>query len=310
MEFCPRCQGGSIDAPNCPVCGGSGWIDETAPAAPQPGVSTAPPMAHPSARPRHRLKRGRIDRTPGSNGPTASDEALQARQAAAKKERAKRRRERRAKEREEQRLRAAEEKRIQHLKEVKRRALAKVERERKAREVLAKDLRPAGTEGTVVGATANKRRTGKGRSGALPQQTAKQGSGRQPRRSREEQSAQMARNSQLQDQLTALLKTPKAEDLDLPTSRSENPRETPAGGQATSPHGKGRGSRNRGKPSAGPGTAWRDIPSSDPLQEYRDEFTTEVPGRGAEEDRGRDYGQGFRDRGAFGSMPLHDDHDD
>lgn len=26
MDLCPRCQGGAIEAPNCPVCGGSGFV--------------------------------------------------------------------------------------------------------------------------------------------------------------------------------------------------------------------------------------------------------------------------------------------
>ena len=30
MEFCPRCRGGEVNAPNCPGCGGSGFVDEVA----------------------------------------------------------------------------------------------------------------------------------------------------------------------------------------------------------------------------------------------------------------------------------------
>lgn len=34
MEFCPRCDGGVIIAPTCPVCSGSGFIDSATAASP------------------------------------------------------------------------------------------------------------------------------------------------------------------------------------------------------------------------------------------------------------------------------------
>jgi hypothetical protein len=34
MDFCPRCDGGAIPSPNCPTCGGSGFVTDSQPEAP------------------------------------------------------------------------------------------------------------------------------------------------------------------------------------------------------------------------------------------------------------------------------------
>lgn len=295
MEFCPRCLGGVIDAPNCPACGGSGWIEESSPTEPSPSIPPAPPLGHPSTRARQRKKLGRLTDPAGARF-ALSPEQQQA-QEAARQKRAQKRRERRARQREEQRRRAAEEKRIQHLREVKCRAEAKLDRDRKEREILRKDLRPAGTEGTIVGAPPSKRRL---RKQSKPTAIAPRRSP-SPRLSREEQSAQQARNCQLQDQLGALLRSPEARDLVVPSGKKTGKRQ-----MGSRQHQQRHQQEKRGKAEP----RLRELPPKDPLQAYRGEFETRVPGGEAEEDGGRDFGHSFRDGGGqFGSMPMYDDHD-
>ncbi len=300
MEFCSRCQGGAIDAPNCPVCGGSGWIEEASSAEPAASIPPAPPLGRPSARPRQGKELSRNASSVGTQ--FALTQEQQQAQEAARKKRAQKRRERRARERDEQRRKAAEEKRIQHLQEVKRRIEQKLDRDRKEREVLAKDLRPAGTEGTIVGDPPLKRRLRKESKPTAnkPGKPGKDKPGRvpSPRLSREERSAQLAQNSQLKDQLSALLRSPEARDL------ITSPGKDKVGKRQ---HQKRRPQKKRAKAE----TRLRELSPKDPLQAYRREFTTSAPGIEAEEDGGRDLGHSFRDRGGqFGSMPLYDDHEE
>lgn len=273
MEFCPRCQGGAIDAPNCPLCGGCGWIsDPTSVGQPaRTEARPAPPMRHPSERPNPRRKH-RHQQSITPLPPMTADSARETDYTILRE----RRRKALARQQEVQAGQKALAKRNRAAARAARRAQAKADAQAKERakarrelqkkwrpgatdadprqrDVLSRDLQPAGTLGTIVeGPLQSPRKSSNGattqRAKTSPQRASTKQHAR-PRKhpSREEQSARQVRNNQL----------------------------------------------------------------GESLREYRVLFTTVVPGPGQEEDGGRDTGQSFRDGGGqFGSMPLYDDYDE
>lgn len=81
MEFCPRCNGGEIYAPNCPACGGSGLISQvTTPIAPARVLCVSPEVRKKRievAREAREAEKKRKVRT-GSRQPTGTELALSA----------------------------------------------------------------------------------------------------------------------------------------------------------------------------------------------------------------------------------------
>lgn len=275
MEFCPRCRGGEINAPNCPGCGGSGLISDS-PTPPSPAkVLTVSPEARrlqiEAARKAREAEKHRKVRT-GSRKPSGAEVALSALTPQERRDRIKWLN--KYQKRQEKRL--AEEKRRRRM------TPEQLEREEQAKRERAY-LRKLNRLKVAEQGQAPKRN---------PTQQKHTKPGPAPRPSRKDLSAEAAKNDQLRSQLAALL--PSAQ----PSS---------GGSVATKPQRQGKQSRKLRGASHEP--ALRDLRPNDPLREHREEFQSAPPGFGSDEDASRGMGHSFRDGGMFGSMPSYDDHE-
>jgi hypothetical protein len=152
MQLCRQCRGGEIA--QCARCGGSGWISDTGrrQAGASPVTSKAPPLQHPADRQSPRRKKRR--KVLSASDSPVSDEQLALRQRNREQDEAARRA------RQKQRQTALQERHAQELaakRERQREAEARRKRrrlqdaDRRQQEVLQRTLRPAGSQGTIVG---------------------------------------------------------------------------------------------------------------------------------------------------------------
>lgn len=325
MEICKRCHGGEIYAPNCPVCGGSGWVDEQAPSAVSPGGSHPVAVISPEARHRQieerrkareeeKKRKVRVRSIPSAKAkPRAQQydsnlDPLPLPPAECQdRERWLKKYEKR------QARRLAEEKRRKSMtfeqlaqEDAKRRERAYLRRLAKMRVVRKGDGQPKSRAKDKV-AEKNRQRT--------------------KRLSREEQSARLATNNQLGAQLGELLKQPEARDVVRPSVRQDGcPPNQSTDSAATKRGHKRKEKRTQkgykprypkgrmGRISSGRlGGVSKDFPGEDmprdPMAEVNKEFTTATPTFEREEDASRYMGHSFRDHGEYGSIPMYDDYD-
>lgn len=278
MEFCPRCRGGEVNAPNCPGCGGSGFVDEVE-VAPAKILSVSPVVRRQQietarkAREEEKRRKVRV----GSRPATGTEMALAALTPQERRDR-------------EKWLRKYQARQARRLKDEARRRkmtpeqLAAEDQRRRERAYVKRLNRLQ-----VAKKAAEAPWSGRGADGQkVPTRPPRD------RPSREEQSAKAATNDQLRAQLAALL--PDAS----PDPEHAKADKWPAAKKRTAKHNRRRGQEE----------GLRELPPIDPLHGYRGEFQTVVPGHERDEDAGRHYGHSFRDQGGqFGSMPQYDDHD-
>jgi len=280
MEFCPRCRGGEVNAPNCPGCGGSGFVDEvTTEPAPSKILSVSPVARRQqieTARKAREAEKRRKVRV-GSRPVTGTEMALAALSPQERRDR-------------EKWLRKYQARQAKRLKDEARRRkmtpeqLAAEDQRRRERAYVKRLNR---LQVAKKGAEAPRSERGENRQKAPTPPP-------RDRLSREEQSAKAATNDQLRAQLAALLPDASPDPAHAKTDKR--------------PSAKKRKAKHNGRRAQDKGL--RELPPIDPLHAYRGEFQTVVPGHERDEDAGRHYGHSFRDQGGqFGSMPQYDDHD-
>lgn len=295
MELCPRCHGGEIHAPNCPICGGSGFVSGQA--VPQAAPSVAGSCVSPEARrrqvqsyrrAREEEKRRAVRVSTKYHAPTPGTDASLTPEERRDREKWRGKYQRR------QERRMAEEKRRRKL------TAEQLEEERRKRREKAYMRRLNRMKLAEKGSDRPRR--------AKPKQGDKRTRATAQRISREEQSAQQARNNQMEEKLRSLLGA---------SSRGSDDAPHPGKGRAPSA-GKesdgGRSKRSRQVAARPRGGSNRDFPGECPppipLDEVRKEFSTALPGFEREEDASRYIGHSFRDHGEYGSYPMHDDYDE
>lgn len=281
MEFCPRCRGGEVNAPNCPGCGGSGFVDEVAvQPAPAKILSVSPVVRRQqieTARKAREAEKRRKVRV-GSRPATGTEMALAALTPQERRDR-------------EKWLRKYQARQARRLKdEARRRKMTPeqmaAEDQRRRERAYVKRLNRLQVAKKGSDATRSGRGAARQKAPTPPPRE---------RLSREEQSAKSATNDQLRAQLAAL----------LPEASASDPAHAKADKQPAAKKRSGKHNRRRAQDRG-----LRELPPIDPLHAYRGEFQTVLPGHECDEDAGRHYGHSFRDQGGrFGSMPQYDDHD-
>ena len=278
MEFCSRCRGG--EAPNCPVCGGSGFLtDEAAKQPPRPmvGAAASPEVRRRQARSYREAREKEKQRTVRVN--SRDDRPRVARPGLSPEEQRDREKWRRKYQKRQQK-RASEEKRRRNLTPEQ---LEKEDRRRREKAYVQRLNRMQVAE----------------KGYERPRRPSRQARPSQP--SREEQSAQVARNNQMEEKLAKLLGV-------SPKSKPPTPGKRKRGKNRSRP------AAAHPRPEQPRGGSNRDFPGEplppDPLDEVREEFRTAIPSFEREEDASRYMGHSFRDHGEYGSIPMYDDYDE